>query len=322
MHAMQEGKLKIRPTAVLTIAAGDVRTLLEAGNGDAALLYLHILNNGGTLDIERAATELHRSDRDIEIVAGRLRSMGLLTAEGESAPVLEPPRELPQYRASEVASRSMESEEFKQLVDGVQTHLGRLLSSADIKKLFGLYDELHLPVDVIMLLIQYCKQVSEERYGKERTVGFGFIEKEAYVWVNRNITTYEQAEQWLAEQEQRRSCLGQLQRVLGIRDRTLSKTEREYLLSWLELGFSVEAIAIAYDRTVTKTHGLQWKYMDKIIRSWDSMGLHTPEEIEAGDPFGGTRKRVSAQTEGAESDVGTALDQMARIRSKMKNGNA
>ena len=36
------------------------------------LLYLHILRGGGVLDGERAARELHRSDRDIEKSADRL----------------------------------------------------------------------------------------------------------------------------------------------------------------------------------------------------------------------------------------------------------
>lgn len=316
---MQDGKLRIRPTAVLTIPSGDAQALLDAGNGDAALLYLHILQSGGLLDTERAATALHRSDRDIEIAAGRLRRMGLLTADESRPAPLAPVRELPEYRAQDVARRSMESEEFQKLLDGVQAHLGRLLSSADVKKLFGLYDELALPPDVILLLIQHCRQEIEARYGKERTVGFAYIEKEAYIWVNREIVTYEQAEKWIAELERRRSVLGQLQRELGLHDRELTKTEREYLLGWLDLGFSVEAITIAYDRTVTNTHSLKWKYMDSILRSWHNMGLHTPEEIEQGDPRTGRGAKKRAADPGPKRDDTKTMEQLDRLLASMEN---
>jgi len=322
---MQNGKLLIRPAAVLNIPLRDAQALLNAGNGDAALLYLHILQNNGILDAARAATELHRSDHDIELAAGRLRQMGILS-EGEArepvqTPVPEPARELPEYRAQDVARRSMESPGFQELVTEVQKILGRILSTTDVKKLFGIYDELALPPEVIMTLVQYCVDQSREKYGRQRTVGFAAIEKEAYIWVNREIVTLEQADHWIREQDRRRDILSQLKRELGIRDRELSKTEREYLLSWIDLGFSPEAIAIAADRTITKTHKLSWNYMDSIIRSWHGMNLHTPEEIEAKDPPNARKAKKTAGTANAAEpqDSAKTLEQLARIREKMKN---
>ena len=316
---MQNGKLSISPAAVLNISIRDAQALIEAGNGDAALLYLHILKNDGILEEDRAATELHRSDRDISLAAGRLRQMGILSSEGEKSASLESPRELPEYRAQDLSRRSMESPGFQTLVAEVQKILGRILSSADVKKLFGIYDELALPAEVIMTLVQYCVDQSREKYGRERTVGFAAIEKEAYVWVNREIVTLEQADQWIREQNRRRDVLSGLRREFGIRDREFSKTEREYITKWIDLGFPAESIFIAGDRTVTNTGRLSWGYMDSIIRSWHSAGLHTPEEIEKKDPPNAKSRNKKTGEPKPPQDDSKTLEQLARIREKMKN---
>lgn len=317
---MNYAKLKLRPAEALILPAGDADTLLAAGNGDAALLYLHILRSGGTPDLTRAATELHRSDRDIETAARRLREMGLLTeTDGEDAPAAPlPAAELPEYQARDVVARSMQSPEFLALSEAASVSLGRVLSSADIKKLFGIYDEFAMPPDVILMLIEHCKEESEERYGKEKAVGFAFIEKQAVDWFNREILTYEQAEQWLQELARRKSSLGRVRRALGISDRALSPTEKRYLTEWLELGFPPESILIAYDRTTTKTGRLTWKYMDSIIRSWDKQGLYAPEAIEHGDKRT-ARTPGTASAAPAPQDDAKTMEQLARLREKMKN---
>ena len=60
---MQNGRYIIGAPAVLNIAERDARALVDAGDGDAALLYLYALLQGGTLDAARAA-RLHASPGD------------------------------------------------------------------------------------------------------------------------------------------------------------------------------------------------------------------------------------------------------------------
>ena len=313
-----EEKLKIRRAEALTLSVRDADTLLRLGDGDAALLYLYILRRGGELDRSLAARELDRSDRDIGLAARALSRAGLLGREDRGREPAPPSMELPEYQASDVARRDMESEEFHDLVEAVQQSLGRILSSPDLKKLFGIYDELALPAAVIMLLVEHCKQEYADRYGREKNVGFAFIEKEAYDWFHREIMTYDQAEAWLAELERRNSAIGQLRRQMGVNDRPLTPTERRYLNAWLELGFPAESIGMALDRTVTNTGGLKWKYMDSIIQSWHRMGLHTPEEIEKGDKR--PEKRAGRKTGTAparDRDDSRAIAQLDRLMEKM-----
>lgn len=316
---MDNTRLTIRPAAALTAAEEDVRALLEAADGEAALLYLHILRRGGTFDRGAAATELHRSDRDIASAADKLVKLGLLSAGQERRSASLPEGRLPEYAAEDVIRRSREDEQFRALVGEVQMALGHTLSSADLKKLFGIYDELAMPPEVILLLVQHCKKTHAARFGAEKNLGFAFIEKEAYDWFHREILTYEQAEQWLQELQRRRSAIGRLQRELGLSDRRLSPTERRYLDEWLSRGFPVESILIAYDRTMTKTGGLKWKYMDAIIQSWAEKGLFTPEQIEKGDKKPEKKTTRSANVSGAAWDDEKALEQIKRLREKLKN---
>lgn len=320
---MKQAKLRMTSPAAVSVPERDIRALLASGNGEAALLYLHILQNGGTYDEERAATELHRSDREIARSAERLCRMGLLSEEGgaDAAPLKAPREELPAYSRQDVVRRGRESPEFTALVDAVQIELGRLLSPSDTAKLLGIYDDLALPGDVILVLIRYCRQEHERRYGKGKSLGFAYIEKAAYAWFNSEIVTCEQAEQWVEERARRRTAAESIKRVLGIRDRELTASESRYIDGWLERGFAEEAVAIAYDRTVTNTGGLKWKYMDSIIRSWDEKGLHTAEEIEAGDtrpnkPAG--QGKFTAVTAPTKDDAKT-MEQLNRLLEKMEN---
>jgi DnaD/phage-associated family protein len=318
---MNDATLKLSPPEAAAIPLRDIEILLAAGNGDAALLYLHILRNGGVLDSAAAATELHRSDRDIRETAERLCQMGILQGSAGAAPAARekaPARDktqardnaLPEYQAQDVVRRSMESPAFQTLVEEVQKSLGRILNTAELKKLFGIHSDLAMPTEVILLLVQHCR----EEFGGN--VGFRAIEREASDWFQREILTYEQAEQWLGRLQERKSVISQFQRQLKIE--SLSPTAQSYLKQWMDMGYGLEELVIAGDRTMTQTGRLHWKYMDSIVRSWDKKGLHTAQEIEKGDqrPSRGTRYEP---TPAAPQDDSKTLEQMARLQEKMKN---
>lgn len=313
---MDDVRRKLNAVAVLNIPLRDANLLLDAGDGDGALLYLHLLKTGGTLDEERAARELRLSVRAIQAAAARLTRMGLLSAD-EPAPSTS--RELPEYEATDIVRRTQSDPEFLILVEETQATLGRVLSSPDVKRLFGIYDTLALPVDVIMLLIHHCKEEHEQRYGPAKNLGFPVIEREAYSWCNREIVTYEQAEAWLAELARRKSLTGEIQRAMGIKNRDLSPTERKYIESWIEMGFGPEELALAADRTVVNTGELKWRYMNSIVRSWDEKGLHTVDEIEQGDGRG-AGKRQSAARVAAETPSSQELERLRRLREKIQKG--
>lgn len=262
----------------------DMDRLIAAHDGDVALLYLYLRRHGGNLD--SAARELCRTGSEIAAAAEKLHRLGLCSDEpperGGEKKIL-PPEELPEYTAEDIVRRSETDSRFQAVVAETQRVLGRGLSSADMKTLFGIYDYLALPPEVILELLNFCVDRFREKYGPGRLPSMRAIEKEAYVWANSELLTLEQAEEYIEESKKRRQTVALVKTALGIRGRELTATEQRYIGDWLDLGFGVEELEAAYDRTVTNTGALKWQYMDKIIKSWDEKGLHTLNEIAEKD---------------------------------------
>ena len=133
------------------------------------------------------------------------------------------------------------------------------------------------------MLLTYCGEQFQERYGSSRRPSARAIEKLAYQWAREEIMTLEQADAYISAQKERRGELGRVKALLNIYGRELTATEEKYITSWLEMGFHEDAVAIAYDRTLTQTGALKWPYMNKILLSWHEKGLHTAGEIEEKD---------------------------------------
>ena len=74
---------------------------------------------------------------------------------------------------------------------------------------------------------------------------------------------------------------------------------------------------MAYDRTVTQTGALKWPYMNKIIQSWHSKGLHTPEEIREKDTLP-SRKQPAAQPSRTDRRPGGEKENLMKLYEKMK----
>ena len=208
--------------------------------------------------------------------------------------------------------RLMEKREAEQLY-------GRKLTTPEMNMLLGLRDYLGLPADVLMELIHYVFQEYRAERGHAGTPTMRRIEKEAYAWADQEIHTTAQAEEYLQRRQARRELAQQVLQVLQIQDRAPSRTERGYITSWLDMGFGCDAIAEAYDRTVVATGARKWAYLNRILMSWHEKGLHTPEEIETGDPrAAGKRRAANPAAPAAERDD---LDRVEQLLRKMEQTN-
>ena len=294
---------------LISPAAAD--RLIAAHDGDLALLHI-FMQRSGSRDLERAAVELCRTMREIEAAYEKLMRMGLVE-EGENcllagrtapAPKPAPEDELPEYRTEDIILRCSQDGAFSAVLKEAETVLGHKLSTPDMKKLFGIYDYLALPPEVIMELLHYCMFISENRLPSMR-----YIEKEAYSWANREILTLEQAEEYISRSKQRREDTMKMAQALGIRGRQLSPTEKKYISAWLDMGFVQDVILLAFDRTVTNTGGLKWSYMNKILSNWKEKGLYSVEEIEEKD---GRRPAAlrPGQEKPVDADWGRGLDKI------------
>ena len=209
-----------------------------------------------------------------------LRELGLV-APAETPPA--PAEERPVYQRADVAERLEHSKAFQALTRQVEVKLGKKLTTPDVGILLGLTDYLGLPEGVVYLLVCHCVERVQRRFGEGRRPGMKQIEKEGYAWARMGIDTQAAADAYLRTYAQRQGVLPQYMKALQLGDRPPAPSEEKYILAWQEMGFGPEAVALAYDKTVLKCHELKWAYCNGILKKWNEAGLHTVEEIQAGD---------------------------------------
>ncbi len=299
------------------VSPEEAQRLIAAHDGDITLLWLFLRQRPGST-LEDAARALCRTRAELEAAYEKLQRLSLPAVKaapaaapagkktGPSLPVPEPAHELPQYTSEDLVQRSQEDARWTALLTEAQRALGRKLNSGEMKTLFGLYDYLALPPEVLMMLLNYC--VANAPSGNSPSMRF--IEKEGYAWANREILTLEQAEEYIAASQRRREKLSRTAKILGINGRALTNTEAKYLGAWLDMGFDDEMIGMAYDRTVTNTGALKWSYMNGILKSWHEKGLHTPEAVREKDT---RRPRGQAGKQEAPRDMDKLLAALEKL---------
>lgn len=277
----------------LQIPREHVQKLLSAANGDTALLYFYLQSGN---DLQNAPQELHLAPAAVECAAATLRQLGLWQEQKEKTFLVG---ERPSYTESDVL-RAMDSDmDFKGLYGEVQSKLGRTLNTEELKIILGFVRYLGLPHEVICILVGYCKERARQK-GSTRNPSLRSIEKEAYKWAENGIDTLTEASAYIQQQTVRTSRLGQLMNVLQIRGRSLTAGEERYAQQWLDWGFDMDAIGLAYERTCLNTGGLSWAYMNKILTRWHSAGLLTAQAVRSGDQKPGNFKAGQRQLDADE----------------------
>lgn len=302
------------PGNILSLAAGAADRLIAAGNGDAALLYLWLLKAGGAYQAGPAAHALRWDPARTEAALSLLVGMGLAEAAPQApAPTLQPSEEPPEYTAADL-NRELENKDspFPALVGEVQRRLGKVLSTADLKCLYTIYDFAGLPAEVILLAVSWCVEESERKYGPGRKPRLPQIQKEALRWKERGVDTMEGAEAHLKRLAMLRSRSGQIMALLDIRDRPPVAREKEYIAAWVDMGFDDEAIRLAYEKTVLKKQSLNWPYMNSILKNWHQKGLHTLAQITAGDSVRPQRPASAAGATAPQPAAPGEADRRAR----------
>ena len=324
---MSEIKFTLPGSETFTLTGQTIDKLIYAGDSDAALLYLYILKTHGQSTSTEAAKALDKGKGWIASASAVLSRLGLLqldstgTAETEievKAPLKEPRK----YTEDEVKSEILAGTDFSVIVEETQRRLGTILSPHDLMRLYGIYENLRLPPEVIMQLITHCiKECSIT--GDGRAPNIRYIEKAAFTWEREGIFSLERAEEYLKALEERKSVRGEIKKILQVRDRELSETQKRFVDGWIELGFKPDTIAIAYDRAMVKTSGTNLlAYMDGIIKNWHKKGLFTAEEVKEKDSGKRTNIYTTDSRPGAQKHGDPSreeIERMQRLLNKIKD---
>ena len=266
---------------VVSLSAEATDKLIARGEGDAALLCLALLRHGTS---EAARKSLRWSGERTDRAWASLATLGLVADPKVPEPVSAPlePEGPPDYVRADILN-AMEEGPFQNLYHAVERKLGKKLSDTDLKSLYEIFDFLALPAEVILLLTTWCIEQFQEKYGPGRVPRMSLIKKTAYVWRRQGVDTAEAAEEYLKKQTRLRQREREILPLLDIVGRMPLDKEREYINSWVDMGFPDDAIRLAYERTVWKKQSMNWPYMNSILNSWHKKGLHTVNEIQAGD---------------------------------------
>lgn len=289
----------------ITLTPQELTKLLSAGNGDAALVYLY-MKSTGDVSLKQAPRELHMPTQTLEWAETLLKRLGLLET---SMPKLRFEKDqAPVYTGEQVTAFAARDPSFQLLQGEVSRRMGRILTTEELKTLLSLRDYLKLPPEVVSLALTHCLQKIEyynKAHGAARTMSMRTLEKECYDWANRGIVTLEQASKYISHDLDQLAPESKVKKLLGL-DRPLADSEREYIRSWLQMGFDVDTIKLAYDKTVLATGKLAWRYMNKILLNWHEKNLHTLQQVN---------QENKKQPAGAESNFVPGANERAAVSS-------
>lgn len=263
------------------LRAADVEQLIRSGNGDAALVHLYLARADRGIRDEELKAALGFSELRLRKAESALEEMGLLRQRMEK-PVVEQP-ERPVYNTEDISHLLETREDFRGLCAEVDKRLGRRMSAADQKCLAGLYDALGMPADVIYLLVCHCAERFERGDTRAQRLTVYQIEKEGYYWAQQGIFSQEAADRYLQEYSRKYDVALGYMHAMGLGDRLPIGKEKTYVDSWIAMGFAADAVALAYERTMSQLHELKFSYLGGILKKWHAAGLHTADEVQRGD---------------------------------------
>ncbi|MBR1779249.1 MAG: DnaD domain protein [Clostridia bacterium] len=170
-----------------------------------------------------------------------------------------------------VAKRITESKEVNFLMQEAQVILSRPISNADSAALLMFHDDDGLPIDVILMLLQYAVSIGK--------CHMNYIDKIARTWGEEEIDTIEKAERKIKLLESKRRAWIIVEKVFGIEKRSPTTKEGDAADKWINSwGISEELLKEAYDRCVDTKGKYILSYIDTIIKKWHSEGIKTVKQ--------------------------------------------
>lgn len=173
---------------------------------------------------------------------------------------------------SYVNKRIKGSEEIKTLMHEAELILSRPLSPGDCAVLIMLHDNEGLPVDVILMLIQYAVSVDKS--------GMRYIEAVGSSWAKEGVDTIEKAEIKIKCLNEAGRAWNNFERVAGLEYRSPTSKEEEAVNRWYNIwNYSPDVIKEAYEICVNANGKYVLRYIDSIITRWHNSGISTLNQI-------------------------------------------
>ena len=208
------------------------------------------------------------------------------TGSSSSSPAPSKPLSLSESRhlTPDRVKELKQNEDIVQLLYIAEQYLGKTLTPTETRKILFFYDELHMSVDLIDYLIEYC-------VGRDHR-SIRYIETVAMAWKEEGITTVEMAKDSTSRYSKEYFTV---LKAMGITNRNPADTEIALINTWTkEYGFTMDLIQEACSRTVLQTGQPSFPYADKILQSWSKKKIRTLEDVRLQDAQHQKRKLEKA----------------------------
>lgn len=161
------------------------------------------------------------------------------------------------------------------LMDEAQRIFGRMLSNAEAGTLVMLMDTDGLPVDVLIMLLQYCV---DNNKGTMR-----FVEKIGIEWGSEGINTVALAEEKIRTITETYSYFNRVATTFGMKNAgSPTKKQLSFANQWVGTwSFSDDMLRLAYERCVDTKGELNMDYINGILKKWYMSGWKNPDDVEA-----------------------------------------
>ncbi len=177
-----------------------------------------------------------------------------------------------------VARRLGSDDGLMMLMDEAQRIFGRVLSNNDAATLVMLHDTDGLPVDVILMLLQYC---ADNNNSSMRAV-----EKIGIEWGSEGINSVALAEEKIRTLTETYSYFNRVARTFGIKNvGSPTKKQLGFASCWVSTwSFSDDMLRLAYEKCVDTKGVLNMDYINGILKKWYKAGWKNPDEVVPESP--------------------------------------
>ena len=173
----------------------------------------------------------------------------------------------------EFVKRCAESKEIREMLIMTEHSLGTTLSFNMQSTLLMLHDDYGLPVEVIMLAVEYA--VSRKKPTPK------FISNVGKLWCEKEIDTIDKATEYIEMQGAVEKYWAEFKDATGVKNPSPTKAQREFLHSWINtMKFSMDMIILAYEEMANNTDKFSFPYMNKILVNWEKENIRTPLDAE------------------------------------------
>lgn len=260
--------------------------LKDSAEKDIKILIYILKNLSGDMYLSKAVYDLGYSGEEIKEAINlwqerKIIPKGIVFEDIEvksSTPLCRPEKKT-EYRyirpnMNYVVSRTKASENVKWLMQEAEIILGRPLSGGDSASLLMLHDNEGLPIDVIIMLMQYAVDAGKS--------GMKYIYKIGENWSKEGIDDISKAEKKIKELNNLKNSWRKFENLIGIDHRLPTSREESAVMRWFnEFHFNEELIKEAYDRCVNANGKYILNYMDSIIKRWHKEGIYTLEQAKS-----------------------------------------